>query len=79
MGCGAAVLGTDVDGIRTVIEDGETGCLSQPRVDSILEKLRHLLENRAERERLGGNALAFARQNYALEQIIEQELLVSGE
>lgn len=76
MGCGAAVLGTDVDGIQTVIDDGHTGYLCQPTAESIVEKLAQLLNDPAERERLGVNALEFACKNYALEQIIEQELQV---
>lgn len=76
MGCGAAVLGTDVDGIQTVIDDQQTGYLCQPTVESIAEALTKLLNDKSERERLGKNALAFAKENYTLEHIIAQELQV---
>ncbi|MGA9116191.1 MAG: glycosyltransferase family 4 protein [Bacteroidota bacterium] len=60
--CGTPVLASDVPGLRDSIRDGETGVLYRyGDVGELARKAIRLLQDAAERERLAGNALRFAR------------------
>src|SRR3546814_4813955 len=48
MACGAAVIGTDVPGIREVIEDGRTGLLCAPTAAALRDAIERLLSDRSE-------------------------------
>lgn len=74
MSCGAAVIGTDVEGISEVIQHRKTGLLCQPDVESIRNAIRELLANPALRAKLGRNARQFALENYALDNIVRREM-----
>lgn len=74
MSCGLACVGTNVKGIREVIEDNETGLLAELSAESLHVKIRTLLENKALRDRLGANARGVIVRNYSLEKIIGDEL-----
>jgi glycosyltransferase involved in cell wall biosynthesis len=74
MACGAAVLATDVSGIRQVVRHGRTGWLVATDAAALREGLRTLLADAALRERLGAEARRFAVENYALGRIVEREL-----
>ena len=74
MGCGTAVIGTNVEGINTVINHNDTGLLCQPTVESICNAVQELLANPTLRLKLGRNAHQFALQNYALDHIIRREM-----
>src|SRR3546814_18364330 len=56
MACGAAVIGTDVPGIREVIEDGRTGLLCAPTAAALRDAIERLLSDEPLRRRLGGHA-----------------------
>ena len=76
MACGAPALGTDVDGIREVIRDGETGLLCEPSVDGIRTALQRILSDADLRGKLGRAAAAEARSKYSLDGVVEKELSV---
>jgi len=76
MACGVAVLGTDVDGIRDVIDNERTGLLCPATVDGIAESLRRLLSDAGLRNRLGAAASANAREHYDIDRVVKQELAV---
>lgn len=74
MACQMPVIGTAVDGIQTVIRDGETGLLVEPTADAIRAGLARLLDDEALRHRLAAAAFDFALEKYSLDKIVETEL-----
>jgi glycosyltransferase involved in cell wall biosynthesis len=59
MACGKAVVATRIPTVRDYVRDGETGLLVQPGdVAGLQQKLRLLLHNPGELERIAGNARA---------------------
>lgn len=73
MAAGVPVIGTNVDGIRDVIRDGETGLLVPPRDPSALAAaLRRLSEDSALRQRLITNALVDVQERFAWPAVLEQ-------
>lgn len=79
MACGAAVVGTDVEGTRDVIRHGETGLLCPASVDGLRHAMGRLLEDADLRRRLGSAARASVAREFSLDRIIEQELtLLAG-
>jgi len=79
MACGAAVIGTDVNGIQDVIQHEKTGLLCLPTAGGIQSALQRLLADGALRTRLGKAARAFAQQEYSLQQISQCELALYQE
>jgi len=71
MACGCAVLGSDVPGIREVIDDGRNGLLREPSVDGFRDGLASL-QKQAVRRRLGGAAAKFAHERYALDHYVDR-------
>lgn len=74
MSTGLACVGTCVKGIREVIEDGETGLLSESTPESLREKIKTLLENQELRDKLGSNARVKIERDYSLSVILSQEM-----
>jgi len=74
MSCGAAVIGTDVEGIQDVIQHRKTGLLCQPTAGSIRAAIQEMHTNPLLRQELGLNARRFVLENYALDQIVEPEI-----
>jgi len=64
MSMGKPVIATSVGGIPEMIEDGVNGILVQPDVDSILEKIVYLLENRDVAQKLGENAKRTVKEKF---------------
>jgi len=61
--CGLPVIGSNVPGIRDSIVDDETGLLFEyGNVSELAAKIRGLVNNTSERERLGRNAYMWAKQ-----------------
>lgn len=73
MSCGAAVVGTDVPGIREVISHEKDGLVCATDPDSIAEAVARLLKDAKMRARLEKAARETALDKYALEKIVEQE------
>lgn len=73
MSCGLAVVGTDVIGIREVIEDGETGLLCDTDSGSIRGTLERVLSDDQLRHKLGAKAREEIVETYSLPTILTQE------
>jgi len=73
MACGVAVIGTDVPGIRELIEHGKTGWLCPPTVDGLRNAIQFLFSNPDLRSELGKNARQFIIQNFSLEETSKLE------
>jgi glycosyltransferase involved in cell wall biosynthesis len=70
MSCGCAIVASDTQPLREAIQHGQTGRL----VDffdgqTLVREVCDLLDNPAERTRLGAAARAFARQHYDLKTV----------
>jgi glycosyltransferase involved in cell wall biosynthesis len=74
MACGLAVIGTDVDGIKEVIEHEENGILCDTNAGSIRKAIIRVLEDNGLKEKLGENARKTIEQKFSLEKLIEKEL-----
>jgi len=74
MACGLPVIGTNVEGIREVIVDGENGLLCDITSNSIRKTIDRLFEDDDLREKLGERARETIANKFALERIIETEL-----
>jgi len=64
MMAGKAIIGSDMEGINTVIEHKKTGWLIPPTSASMTEALLQLIENEKLRAMLQSNALAEAQKRY---------------
>jgi glycosyltransferase involved in cell wall biosynthesis len=73
MSCGAAVLGTKVEGISSVIKDGKTGMLAKPDAQDMAKKITRLMDNVALRKKLGGAARQQIIKTQDITLLIEKE------
>lgn len=76
MACGAAVLGTDVPGIRDLIRNGETGLVCGTDPVSLRSAIRRLLADAPLRHQLGSAARQYALKTFSLDRIVQQELAI---
>ena len=74
MACGLSVIGTNVEGTREVIVDGENGLLCDVAPASIRRVIDKLFENEDSRYELGKKAREAITRKFALEKIVEKEL-----
>jgi glycosyltransferase involved in cell wall biosynthesis len=74
MACGLPVIGTDVPGIREVIQHGETGWLCGTDAMQIRGALETVLGDRALQKRLGENARQIVVDQFSLDRIVEMEM-----
>jgi len=79
MACGLPVIGSDVEGIRGIIEDGVNGVLCGLDPESIREKILLLASDRGLRERLGREARRYVVENFSFEKLFLRELEVHRE
>jgi glycosyltransferase involved in cell wall biosynthesis len=71
MVAGLPVVASNVGGIPSMIQDGETGLLVNPHEPELLaQKIIYLFKNPAEKNRLANNAKAYWRKNLAQEKIL---------
>lgn len=73
MACGLPVIGTDVNGIRDVIQHGENGWLCDTSVEGIRQAITQLLNQPDLQQQLGQRARQYALENYALDTIAQRE------
>lgn len=73
MACGLPIVGTNVTGIRDVINHEETGLLCEPDAQSIRDTLKRLLASPEQRTKMGQAAKVWANR-YALDTIVSKEL-----
>lgn len=66
MAAGLPVVATNVVGNRDLVRNGENGWLANDRAEFI-DRLQTLIASRTERDRLGGQARAFAQTHYSLD------------
>lgn len=79
MSCGLPVIGTDVPGIRDLVQHGRTGYLCAATPEGLRSAIHRVLDDRSLRERLGKTARSFVTAHYALEQVVRRELdLMAG-
>lgn len=71
MGCALAVVGSDVGGIRTLVEHGQRGLLVKPAdAAAIARAVLELLGDPDKRRYLGENARVFIAQNFSQEKMV---------
>ena len=70
------ILGTDVEGINSIITNEETGYLIQPDSKRIAEKIEYIFNNPEESLKLSKNAYYDCLRKYSLGIIIEKELSI---
>lgn len=79
MSCGLPVIGTDVPGIRELIEHRHTGYLCGTSPEEIRAAIQEVLGDAELQARMGRNAREFVVEQFALERIVEMELAVLRE
>jgi len=79
MACGLPVIGSKVEGIREIIEDGINGLLCDPTPEDIRKKIISLLSDKSLRKRLGKTARSFIMENYSFEKAYAKELEIHRE
>ena len=77
MAAGLPVVATNVVGNRDLVVNGENGWLAEDS-DDFLARLAPLIEARAERQRLGEKAKAFAHAHYSLDTMMAELNQVYG-
>ena len=74
MACGCAVIGTDVPGIRNIIEHNKNGLLCSNSSESVRDAINLLMKNPKLREKLASQARSDIVQKNSISQFIEREL-----
>jgi glycosyltransferase involved in cell wall biosynthesis len=74
MACGLPVIGTNVEGIKEVIEHRENGILCETDSGSIKEAITTIMEDEGLRKRLGKNARKTIEERFSLEKMVDKEL-----
>lgn len=72
MACGAAVVGSNIDGIREVVTDGQTGLLCALNDPGALARALMRLQDPQLRARLGQGGLDLVRRRYSFARVDEQ-------
>ncbi len=76
MSCGKAVIGTDVVGIREIIQDGVNGILCGNNAHEISSAILRLMNDPLLREKLGNNAREYILKYCGISKIVDMELVV---
>lgn len=79
MACGLPVIGTDVSGIRELINHRETGYLCGTSPKEIRDAIKDVLLNAKLSNNMGRNAREFVKEYFALERIVDMELTLLHE
>jgi len=74
MSCGLPIIGTNIAGIREVIDHGKNGILCDTDSGSIREAIASLMEDEGSRKRIGLNARKTIEERFSLEKLAEEEL-----
>jgi len=71
MASGLGVIGSDVGGIRSLIQDRYNGLLVRPAdIRGLSDKILELLQNPDQAKYLGNNARIFINQNFSQEKMV---------
>lgn len=73
MSCGLPVIGTDVQGIREVIQDTKTGLLCATDPSAIREAIEKLQKDAPLRQKQGAVARSYVVENFALDRVVDME------
>lgn len=76
MACGLACLGTNIEGIREVIQHNVNGYLVNPNVKSIRKGIQNLVQDDRLRNRLGNQARQTIEKRFNLQDIAKQEIKI---
>ncbi|MBI4839350.1 MAG: glycosyltransferase family 4 protein [Nitrospirae bacterium] len=76
MSCGRAVIGTNVEGIREIIDNKVNGILCETNAGSIKSAIEEVMHDNDLRGRLGIKARLFAEENCSIEATVKRELAV---
>lgn len=74
MACGIPCVGTDVDGIRELIQHDKTGLLCAMNPEDLAKGMERLLSDPLLAERLGREGRRFVRENFDLERLVQNEI-----
>ncbi len=74
MACGIPCIGTEVEGIRDLIQSEKTGLLCAPTSFALSRAIQRLLENPVFAERLGKEGRRFVEERFDLEKLVEGEI-----
>lgn len=74
MSCAKAVIGSDVGGIREIINDGENGILCGAKASEISSSIKKLISNRQLRLKMGKNAREYVIKNASIGEIVKKEI-----
>jgi glycosyltransferase involved in cell wall biosynthesis len=74
MACGLPAIGTNIDGIKEVIEHGENGILCNIDPKSIREAIVGIMKGKRQKKRLGENARKTIELKFSLTKLIDKEL-----
>lgn len=79
MALGKAVVASDIEGVKTLVKDGETGLLFPPRdPQALAERIKVLCENPELRRKLGKNARELVLSRYSWESVLDKLLRLYG-
>ena len=76
MGCGLAVIGTNVRGINEIIRHKDNGYFCDPSAESIKKAIIEVQKDEALRKKMGINARKYILENCHLDKKIERELKI---
>jgi glycosyltransferase involved in cell wall biosynthesis len=76
MACGIPCVGTNVEGIREIIKNGENGLLCELNSSDLAKKIQILLEDKLFAQRLGMSARKYVEENYDLGELIRKEIKI---
>lgn len=79
MSCGMPCIGTEVEGIRELIDHGETGYLCRTNAENMADAIEVVLSDGVLRAKLGKNARRYVVENLSLDRVLEMELDVIRE
>jgi len=77
MALGMPVIGTNIEGVSELIEDGVTGFLAEPSVQGMRQVIIRVINMKPEDlERIGNAARAFVLENHELKRIVEDDFKI---
>jgi glycosyltransferase involved in cell wall biosynthesis len=75
--CGRAIVTTDTPGCREIARHGENGlCVPPDQTDALYRAIKQLVEDPAQRQRMGKRGREIAEAEFSLERICHETLAV---
>ena len=77
MACGLPVVATPVGAVAEAVQDKQTGLMTEPRnPQRLAETLSVLMADDTLRQRMGAESLAYARENFGIDIMLDRMLMV---